>query len=312
MELAVLQLPMILFTTLVPMASGTFIGLAILFFTTRFSDACLKRIDLWTLLPIGIAVVGFIAGSAFLASPQSAVGLFQGIDSSSVVMLASVGSLLGFLSVVYWAIASAGMLSYRARMVFAAVLGASALAYSIVIGVFYMGSSVATWNSLLVPVGLIGFCVAGGVPLGVLVVALAGGMPEVRGTRFATVSIIVALVGVVVSIFAIAAQLLFAQSFFAARIPGISVAAGAWVYLAISIVGFIVMLACLRTTLKPGGRSAAPVGRTAGAAAAVPQSALGETEPVSVRSAVPLLFLGNAAVLIAIFVARMLFYALQV
>lgn len=59
MELATLQLPMVLFTTLVPMASGAFIGLAIMFFTTHFSDACLKRIDLWTLLPIGITVVGF-------------------------------------------------------------------------------------------------------------------------------------------------------------------------------------------------------------------------------------------------------------
>lgn len=39
---------------------------------------------------------------------------------------------------------------------------------------------------------------------------------------------------------------------------------------------------------------------------------MGVSEPVGVRSAVPLLILGNAAVLAAIFVARMLFYALQV
>ena len=36
MELATLQLPMVLFTTLVPMASGAFIGLAIMFFHNAF------------------------------------------------------------------------------------------------------------------------------------------------------------------------------------------------------------------------------------------------------------------------------------
>lgn len=312
MELAMLQLPMILFTTLVPMASGTFIGLAIMFFTTRFSDACLKRIDLWTLLPIGITIVGYIAGVTFFALPQGAVALFQGIDGGTVLTLLIAGAVLGFLSVVYWALAAAGVLSYRTRMVSAAVLGASALVYSLAIGAVYMASSVATWSSALVPIGMMGFCVAGGVPLGVLVVALSGGMPEARRTAFASVSVVVAFVGAVMAIFAVTAQLLYAQSLFAAALPGVDVVPGAWVYLVISIVGFVVMLACLRSTLQPGGRSAAPVGRAAGAAAAMPQSAMGVSEPVGVRSAVPLLILGNAAVLAAIFVARMLFYALQV
>ena len=199
MELATLQLPMVLFTTLVPMASGAFIGLAIMFFTTHFSDACLKRIDLWTLLPIGITVVGFIAGVAFLADPRSAVTVFQGIDAGSMIVLSIIGSLLGFLSVVYWVIAGAGMLSYRPRMVFAAVLGASALVYSLAIGAIYVGSSVPTWNSVLVPIGMMGFCVAGGVPLGVLVVALAGGLPAARTTAFSTAAFAIALVGAVVA-----------------------------------------------------------------------------------------------------------------
>ena len=312
MELATLQLPMVLFTTLVPMASGAFIGLAIMFFTTHFSDACLKRIDLWTLLPIGITVVGFIAGVAFLADPRSAVTVFQGIDAGSMIVLSIIGSLLGFLSVVYWVIAGAGMLSYRPRMVFAAVLGASALVYSLAIGAIYVGSSVPTWNSVLVPIGMMGFCVAGGVPLGVLVVALAGGLPAARTTAFSTAAFAIALVGAVVAVFAIAAQLLFAQSIVSSALPGVDAVPGAWVYVALSVIGFIVMLASLRATLRPNGRSAAPVGRTAGAAAAMPYGMVEESEPVGVRAAVPLLLVSNVAVLAAIFVARMLFYALQV
>ncbi len=312
MELALAQLPMVLFSTLVPMGSGAFVGLAIMFFTNRFSDRCLSRIDRWTFLPVGIAIVGFIAGSTFLAEPQNALAMFQGISYGSLFALVTAGLVVGFLSVVYWALALAGIFSYRARMVFAAVLGACAVVYSLAIGALYMGSFVATWNSLLVPIGLMAFCVAGGVPLGVLVVALAGGLPEVRGTTFASASIVVAFIGAVVAIFAETAQMLYAQSALTAVAPGIDALPGSWVYLAVSIVGFIVMLACLRATLQPGGRSSAPVGRTAGAAAAMPHGMVDTAEPVGVRSAVPLLVLGNGAVLVAILVARLLFYALQV
>ena len=57
MDLALLQMPMVLFTTLVPMASGAFVGLALAFLTSRFSKECLARIDRWTLLPMAILAV---------------------------------------------------------------------------------------------------------------------------------------------------------------------------------------------------------------------------------------------------------------
>ena len=65
----------------------------------------------------------------------------------------------------------------------------------------------------------------------------------------------------------------------------------------------------------PGGRNVAAMGRTAGAAAAIPlrdREDVDADAPVGVRSAIPLLVAGNAAVLIGIFVARLMFYALQV
>ena len=69
------------------------------------------------------------------------------------------------------------------------------------------------------------------------------------------------------------------------------------------------------STLMPGGRNVAAMGRTAGAAAAIPlrdREDVDADAPVGVRSAIPLLVAGNAAVLIGIFVARLMFYALQV
>ena len=315
MDLALLQMPMVLFTTLVPMASGAFIGLALAFLTARFSKERLARIDRWTLLPMAILAVGYIASFVALSSPQYSMSLFQGVDIAPLSFVGIAGMLLIALAVVYWIIAMTGNLDGRPRKVVATVVGAASLLLSLSIGVMYMGSAVLTWNSPLVPLGIIGFCIAGGVPLGVLVVALAGGMPEARLTRLPTVALVTAFIGVVAAIVAVSAQLLFAQSTFNAFFPGSDVLPGSWVYLVISIVGFVVMLATLRATLMPGGRNVAAMGRTAGAAAAIPlrDREDGDADaPVGGRSAIPLLVAGNAAVLIGIFVARLMFFALQV
>ena len=207
-----------------------------------------------------------------------------------------------------------GNLAERPRKVFASVVGAASLLLSLSIGVMYMGSTVLTWSSPLVPLGIMSFAVAGGVPLGTLVVGIAGGLPEARASRFPAVALIVSLIGTIVAIFAVTAQLLFSQSAFTAFFPGAEVLPGSWVYLVVSIVGFVAMLATLRATLMPGGRTVAAMGRTAGAAAAIPlrdREDVDADAPVGIRSAVPLLVAGNAAVLIGIFVARLMFYALQ-
>lgn len=311
MELAFAQMPMVLFTTLAPMASGAFIGLAIAFLTVRFSEEKLARIDRWTALPLAILAVGLVASFVFYASPQYTIIAFQGIGISSVAWQFIAGMLFASLAVVYWIIAMTGNLPYRARVVFSCVVGVSSLVYSVVIGAMYMGSAVATWSSPLVPLGLMGFAAAGGVPLGVLVVVAAKALPEAHGTRFGAISLIAAFIGVVVAIFAVAAQLLYAQSAFSAYFSGVDLLGGSWVYLLVSIIGFIVMLGCLRGAVLPGGRSASPMGRTAGAAAAIPQRDMAEGEHTRTLSPLAYLVIGNVAVLAAIVVARMMFYALQ-
>ena len=123
-------------------------------------------------------------------------------------------------------------------------------------------------------------------------------------------NVIAAFIGVVTAIFGIASQMLYAQSVAAVLASGAEAVSGSWVYLAISIVGFVVMLACLRTTFSPD--RTASLGRTAGAAAAVPVRDRRGVRPVGARSAVPLLVGGNVAVLAAIFAARLVFYVLLV
>lgn len=303
MDLALFQLPMVLFTSLVPMASGAFVSLALAFLTTRFSKERLARIDRWTLLPLTMLAAGYLALFVALSPSQYAMSLFQGVSITPLSFMGVAGMLFAVLVVVYWIIAMTGALEEFPRKVFAAMVGVAALLLSLGIGVTYMGSAVVTWSSPLVPLGMVGFCVAGGVPLGVLVVALAGGLPEVRETCFPAAALIAAFVGVAAAIFVVCAHVLHAQSVFVAFFPGSEVLPGSWVYLTISIVGFVAMLAALRSSFIPRDRAATVMNRAEDAGAGVSRCD---------RPTIMLLVAGNAAVFIGILVARLMFYALQV
>ncbi len=314
-----MQLPMAVFTTLAPMASGAFIGLALAFFTTRFTQDQLLRIDRWTLLPLLVLAAGYVASFVFFASPQHAVGALQGIRLASVSVVALVGMLFVSLAVVYWIIAMAGGLPYRARKAFAAGVGAVALVLSFSIGALYMTSSVVAWNSPFVPLGMMGFCAAAGVPLGVLVVALAGGLPQARATRFPAAAMIAAFVGVLVALLSVFAQLLFAQSVYSAFSFGEQMLPSPWVHLVVFVTGLVAMLWCLRSALLPGKlASTTPLGRQVHAAAVsahVSAEASGRAEAgrrMPVGSAVLLVAAGSVLAAVAVFAARLLFYALQV
>lgn len=313
MDLVFAQLPLLLFTAIAPMASGAFVGLSNAFLTTDFTPEALRRIDRWTALPLVILAVGLAAAFVFFGSPQSALLAFQGVDGGALTFAGIMAVVFAVAAVVYWIVAMAGVMTYGVRKAFAAAMSVLAIAYAVSIGVVYMTSGVATWASIIVPIGFAGFCLVGGVPLGTLVIAAAGSLPETRGTGFARFSLIVALIGALASIFAVTAQMLSAQALVSAFFPGSDALPGGWVYLAIAIVGFVVTLACLRSAYSPD-RSVAPMGRTAGAAAAIPVRDMADERDearTAVRSAVPVLVAGNVAVLIALIVARVMFYALQ-
>ena len=164
MNLAFLQLPMVLFTTLAPMASGAFIGLAIAFLTTRFSSERLGRIDRWTLLPLGIFAAGFVAALWPSLVSQGMSGALRDFGVGGLAMEPAVslaGLAFASLAVVYWIIALTGNLDYRARSVFATAVGAGALVLSFAIGMPFAGSAALSWGSLLAAIGLMGLTVIG-------------------------------------------------------------------------------------------------------------------------------------------------------
>ncbi|WP_080804019.1 DmsC/YnfH family molybdoenzyme membrane anchor subunit [Arabiibacter massiliensis] len=314
MDLVFAQLPLLLFTAIAPMASGAFAGLSNAFLTTDFSPEALRRIDRWTLLPIVILTVGVVLALVFFNSPQAGLFVLQGVDSGAFTFAVVMAAVFAIAAVVYWIVAMAGVMSYGVRKGAAAIMSVLAVAYAVSIGIVYMTSDVATWASGIVPLGFAGFCLASGVPLGALVIAAAGAMRETRGTSFATFSLVTALIGTVVAIFAVTVQLMNAQAMVSAFFAGADILPGAWVYLAIALIGFVVALGCLRGAFSDV-RSAAPLGRTAGAAAAMPvygATDLYDRDRAAERSTVAWLVGSNAAVLVALIVSRVLFYALQV
>ena len=172
------ELPLALFTTLAPVAAGAFIALAVAFFTTKFSDEQLRKIDRMTTIPVVVLIVGFICAFFHLANPMHAFGVFAGVGSSPLSNELVAGCVFAVLAIVYWIVALAGKLGEGARKGFSAAVAVMAVVFACFTGAAYMMGTIASWNTPMVPVAIVGFCLLGGVSLGVLVLALAGALED--------------------------------------------------------------------------------------------------------------------------------------
>lgn len=116
-------MPLALFTTFVPMGAGVFIALAVAFFTTKFDEAELKKIDKMTFIAFGFVVFGFIASLFHLTNPMNGFGIFSGLGTSSLSNEVVVGIVFVVIAAVYCVLAVMGKLAEGARKGFAAVVG---------------------------------------------------------------------------------------------------------------------------------------------------------------------------------------------
>lgn len=172
METALAELPLAVFTTLAPVGAGAFIALAIAFAAGKFSDEQLKAIDKMTLVPFVVAAIGFIASMAHAANPAHAFGIFTGLGSSPLSNEVCIGMVFMLVALVYVILALAGKLggARKGLAIVVAVLGA---VFALFVGAAYMIPTVQSWDSVLVPLQMLGFALAGGVALGALVLMLA-------------------------------------------------------------------------------------------------------------------------------------------
>lgn len=257
------ELPLALFTTLAPVGAGAFIALAVAFFTTKFSDEQLKKIDRMTTIPVVVLVAGFICAFFHLASPMHAFGVFAGLGASPLSNELLAGVVLAVLAIVYWIVALAGKLSEDARKGFAAVVAVMAVVFACFTGAAYMMETIASWNTPMVPVAVLGFSLLGGVSLGVLVLALSGALADAAKGGFKMAALAVLVIGLVLGVAGLLVQVMSVSGMGNALVDGADLVAAAsapmWIGVVCMVVAAAAAFMALRNTKSTALAAAAPV-----------------------------------------------------
>lgn len=257
------EMPLALFTTLAPIGAGAFIALAVAFFTTKFSDEQLKKIDRMTTIPVVVLVAGFICAFFHLASPMHAFGVFAGLGASPLSNELLAGVVFAVLAIVYWIVALAGKLSEGARKGFAAVVAVMAVVFACFTGAAYMMETIASWNTPMVPVAVLGFSLLGGVSLGVLVLALSGALEDAAKGGFKMAAPVVLVVGLVLGIAGLLVQVMSVSGMGNALVDGADLVAAAsapmWIGVVCMVVAAAAAFMALRNSKSTALAVAAPV-----------------------------------------------------
>lgn len=257
------ELPLALFTTLAPIGAGAFIALAVAFLTTKFSDEQLKKIDRMTTIPVVVLVAGFVCAFFHLASPMHAFGVFAGVGASPLSNELLAGVVFAVLAIVYWIVALAGKLGEGARKGFAVVVAVMAVVFACFTGAAYMMETIASWNTPMVPVAVLGFSLLGGVCLGVLVLALSGALEDAAKGGFKMAALAVLIVGLVLGVAGLLVQVMSVSGMGNALVDGADLVAAAsapmWIGVVCMVVAAAVAFMALRNSKSTALAAAAPV-----------------------------------------------------
>lgn len=257
------ELPLAFFTTLAPIGAGAFIALAVAFFTTKFSDEQLKKIDRMTTIPVVVLVAGFICAFFHLASPMHAFGVFAGLGASPLSNELLAGVVFAVLAIVYWIVALAGKLGEGARKGFAAVVAVMAIVFACFTGAAYMMETIASWNTPMVPVAVLGFSLLGGVSLGVPVLALSGALEDAAKGGFKMAALAVLVVGLVLGVVGLLVQVMSVSGMGNALVDGADLVTAAsapmWIGVVCMVVAAAAAFMALRNSKSTALAAAAPV-----------------------------------------------------
>lgn len=263
MQFSVAELPLALFTTLAPLGAGAFIALAVAFFTTKFSDEQLKKIDRMTTIPVVVLVAGFICAFFHLASPMHAFGVFAGLGASPLSNELLAGVVFAVLAIVYWIVALAGKLGEGARKGFSAVVAVMAVVFACFTGAAYMMETIVSWNTPMVPVAVLGFSLLGGVSLGVLVLALSGALEDAAKGGFKMAALAVLVVGLVLGVVGLLVQVMSVSGMGNALVDGADLVTAAsapmWIGVVCMVVAAAAAFMALRNSKSTALAAAAPV-----------------------------------------------------
>lgn len=255
MEAAFSEMPLALFTTFAPMGAGAFIALAVAFFTAKFDEAELKKIDKMSCIALGFVIVGFIASLFHLTNPMNGFGIFSGLGTSPLSNEVVVGIVFVVLALVYCVLAVMGKLAEGARKGFAAVVAVAAVVLCVFTGMAYMMVTIASWNTFLVPVQILGFGLIGGAALGSFIVSLGGGAAKLAEGSAKTALIAVAAIGLVAGIGGLAGMAGATSGMANAMFAGADLVSAAMPFIIIAAIALVV--ACVCVVMFVRGKNAA-------------------------------------------------------
>lgn len=165
MQTAISELPLALFTTFVLIGAGAFAfqSLVALVSAPEQGEGA-KGFSVATLAPLALVIVGFICAFAHLANPLNAPFALMGVGSSPMSNEIAMGSLFTVVALVFVVLDAMGKLQGAARKVFNVALLVLGVLFALFTGLAYYVETIISWGmayTVLETVGLSLF--AGGV-----------------------------------------------------------------------------------------------------------------------------------------------------
>lgn len=182
MDMALHELPLALFTAIAPMGAGAFIALCVAFFKGTFTDAQLKAIDKYTIVPIIVALVGMACSVPHLTNADNAVNVLNTIGQTPLANEMTAFGVFLALACLYWIFGVAGGLKNMGfRRCFVAIVAVAALVFAVFVGFAYALPTQQVWNTLWTPAQIIGIELFGGMVAGMIVIIMANADKGVEG-----------------------------------------------------------------------------------------------------------------------------------
>lgn len=255
MEHALAELPLALFTTLAPIGAAAFIPLSIAFLTTNFTREQIKLIDKFTVIPLIIIILGFVASFFHLTQPLNAPNVVFGLGRSPLSNEIIVGSVFLVLAVVYWLAGFIGNLRGVARKIGVVIVALAALGFAVFTGMAYMMDTIVSWYTPFTVIEMVGYSILGGLLLGTMVLGFAGVLDEVVQTGFKGLLIAVAVIGGFLAIGGFVGHIIMVGGISSSFLQGSEVVSELLIFVIIAAVVMLLALILQIMSVLRGGKT---------------------------------------------------------
>ena len=183
------ELPLVFFTTFIPLVGGTFIAIALAVLFGKLNDDQIKTLDRFTFVPLVLLVIGVIGAFFHLTAPQYVVYILVGFGESPMSNEIAVTALLGLLIVAYLVVALLGKASLLFRKIALIVIVAVAFVQAIFMGLAYYINTIVSWANPWQVIQMVGFVLMG-CAVGALILHLANATDAGKSVKISAILVI--------------------------------------------------------------------------------------------------------------------------